>query len=70
MKILVLIGILAGILLCVSPEIIKYFFAPKAPQILNPDTFWKVNGSYASDDKTYELFYPPLPCLVGSKINK
>ncbi len=39
-------------------------------QILEPDTFWKVNGSYASDDKTYELFYPPLPCLVGSKINK
>ena len=59
MKSFVLIGILAGIALCASPEIIKWLFSPKI-EILEPDTFWKVNGSYANEGEIYEVFYPPL----------
>lgn len=62
MKTLFLIGTLAGIALCASPEIIKWLFSPKV-EILEPDAFWKVNGSYANEGEIYEVFYPPLDSL-------
>lgn len=67
MKILALTGIILGILLAAGCE---KLFGLKEPQALELDTFWKVNGSYANEGEIYELFYPPLPCLVGDKIVK
>jgi hypothetical protein len=64
MKALVLIGIFAGIVLCASPEIIKWLFSPN-PQILEVEPFWKVNGSYANEGEIFEVFDPPLDRLAN-----
>lgn len=60
MKILSLTGIIFGILLAAGCE---KLFGLKVVRTLEPDTFWKVNGSYINDGEIYETFYPPLDRL-------
>ena len=59
MKGLVALSVLGGIFLGALPEI----FAPKKPQILDVESFWKVNGSYTRDGEIFEVFDPPLDKL-------
>lgn len=63
MKVLTLIGIILGILLTAGCE---KLFGSKVVQTLEPDSFWKVNGSYANEGEIYETFYPPLESLEGA----
>jgi hypothetical protein len=59
MKGFFILAILGGVFLGALPKI----FAPKSPQILDIEPFWKVNGGYTNDGEIFEVFYPPLDKL-------
>lgn len=59
MKTLIFLSIILGATWGAAP----WIFAPKEPQVLEVEPFWKVNGAYVAEGEIYEVFYPPLDKL-------